>query len=55
MKYFHIILVVHTLLTITMSSLSLDKESFDFVYEYLKEKRNMKKKKNDKCKQITII
>ena len=42
MKYFHIVLVVHTLLTIMTYSLYLDKKSFDFVYEYLKEKRNIK-------------
>ncbi len=34
MKYFHIILVVHTLLTIMSYSLCLSKDSFEFVYGY---------------------
>ena len=55
MKYFHVILVVHTLLTIMNYWLYWDETSFNFIYNYLKEKRNMKKKKSDKCKQITIV
>ncbi len=55
MKYFHIILVVHTLLTIMSYGLCLSKDSFEFVYGYLKEKRNIKKKKSSKTKQITIV
>jgi hypothetical protein len=42
MKYFHVVLVVHTLLTIMTYSLYCDKKSFDFVLWYLKEKRNIK-------------
>lgn len=45
MKYLHIILVVHTLLIIMTDTLYWNKNSFEFVYEYLKEKRNMKSKK----------
>ncbi len=55
MKYFHIILVVHTLLTIMSYGLCLSKDSFEFVYGYLKEKRNIKKKKGSITKQITIV
>lgn len=55
MKYFHIILVVHTLLTIMTYSLYLNKKSFTFVYEYLKEKRNMKKRKDDKYEKISVV
>lgn len=49
MKYLHIILVVHTLLIIMTDALYWNKSSFEFVYSYLKEKRNMKSKK------ITLI
>jgi len=49
MKYLHIILVVHTLLIIMTDTLYWNKSSFEFVYSYLKEKRNMKSKK------ITLI
>lgn len=55
MKYFHIILLVHTILIIMVYRLSLDNKSFNYIYEFLKEKRNIKKKKWDKIKKITIV
>ena len=51
MKYLHIVLLVHTLLYIMLYSLSLNEKSFNFVYEFLKEKRNIK----NITKKITII
>ena len=54
MKYFHTILVVHTLLTIVKYNLYVDKKSFDFVYKYLKEKRNIKEKIG-KVRNVTIV
>ena len=54
MKYFHIILLVHSMLAIVTYRLTLNKASFNYVYEYLKEKRNMKIKKWDKEKKVTI-
>ncbi len=55
MKYFHIVLLVHTLLTTMVYRLYLNDNSFNFIYDFLKEKRNMKKKKWDDFKQITLI
>ena len=55
MKYFHIVLLVHTLLTIMVYRLYLNDNSFNYIYDFLKDKRNMKKKKWDKIKQITLI
>ncbi len=55
MKYFHIILLVHTLLTIMVYRLYLNDKSFHYVYNFLKEKRNIKNKKWDKFKKITLI
>ena len=55
MKYFHIVLLVHTLLTIMVYRLYLNDNSFNYIYEFLKEKRNMKKKKWDNLKQVTLI
>ena len=55
MKYFHIILLVHTMLTIMIYRLSWDEKSFNYIYEYLKEKRNIKKIKWEKNKKITIV
>lgn len=49
MKYLHIVLVVHTLLIVMTYTLYWNRSSFEFVYWYLKEKRNMKSKK------ITLI
>ena len=54
MKYLHIVLLVHTLLTIMNHRIALNKESFNFIYRYLKEKRNIKKKKTDNHRKITI-
>lgn len=55
MKYFHIILLVHTILTILIHRELLNKKTFDYIYEFLKEKRNIKKKKWDISKKITIF
>ena len=55
MKYLHMILMVHTLLTIMTYCLYLDENSFNFIYDYLKEKRNMKKKKDHKYKKVTLV
>jgi hypothetical protein len=35
--------------------LYLNDNSFNYIYDFLKEKRNMKKKKWDNSKQITLI
>ena len=51
MKYLHVILLVHTLLYIMLYSLAKNEKSFNFVYNYLKKKRNMK----NKLKKITIM
>ena len=42
MKYLHIALLVHTLLYITLFTLIQNKKSYKYIYEYLKEKRNIK-------------
>jgi|SaaInlStandDraft_4_1057021.scaffolds.fasta_scaffold23934_1 hypothetical protein len=51
MKYLHIALLVHTLLYITLFTLIQNKKSYKYIYEYLKEKRNIK---NDRWK-ITMM
>jgi len=51
MKYLHIVLLIHTLLYIMLYSLIESKESFNFVYDFLKEKRNIK----NNLKKITIM
>jgi len=42
MKYFHICILVHTLLYITLSYIYLDLDTKIFIYDYLKKKRNIK-------------
>ncbi len=44
MRYLHVVLLVHTLLYIMIYSLTQNKILFDFVYGFLKEKRNIKQK-----------
>ena len=46
MKYLHIILLVHTLIYIMLFWLTQSYNSFNFVYDFLKEKRNIKNKTN---------
>lgn len=54
MKYLHIILLVHTITYIMLSSLTQSHNSFNFVYDFLKEKRNIKNKTNW-IKKITFM
>jgi hypothetical protein len=42
MKYLHICILVHTLLYITLSYIYIDLDTKIFIYDYLKEKRNIK-------------
>lgn len=51
MKYLHVVLLVHTLLYIMIYSLTQNRKSFDFIYNFLKEKRNIK----HKTKKITVM
>jgi hypothetical protein len=51
MKYLHVVLLVHTLLYIMLYSLIKNKKSFNFIYNYLKKKRNIK----NSLKKITIM
>lgn len=51
MKYLHVVLLVHTLLYIMLYSITISKKSFNFVYDFLKEKRNIK----NNLKKITIM
>jgi len=51
MKYLHVVLLVHTLLYIMLYSLTKNEKSFNFVYNYLKKKRNIK----NNLKKITIM
>ncbi|MDQ7023377.1 MAG: transposase [Candidatus Gracilibacteria bacterium] len=46
MKYLHIILLVHTLTYIMLFGLTQSHNNFIFVYDFLKEKRNIKNKSN---------
>ena len=54
MKYLHIILLVHTLIYIMLFWLTESHNNFNFVYDFLKEKRNIKNKKNW-IKKITFM
>jgi transposase len=45
-KYLHIILLVHTLTYIMLFSLTQSHNNFNFVYDFLKEKRNIKNEIN---------
>lgn len=51
MKYLHVILLVHTLLYIMLYSLTKSKKSFNIIYNYLRNKRNIK----NNFKKITIM
>jgi len=54
MKYLHVALLVHTLLYIMLYSITQNKNSFNFIYNLLEEKRNIKNIEN-KFKKITIM
>ncbi|MDQ7022252.1 MAG: transposase [Candidatus Gracilibacteria bacterium] len=54
MKYLHIILLVHTLTYIMLFGLTQNHNNFIFVYDFLKEKRNIKNKSNG-VKKITFM
>jgi hypothetical protein len=53
-KYLHIILLVHTLTYIMLFSLTQSHNNFNFVYDFLKEKRNIKNEINW-IKKITFM
>jgi hypothetical protein len=44
MKYLHIVLLVHTIIYIMLFTLTESHNHFNFVYDFLKEKRNIKNK-----------
>ena len=44
MKYFHICILIHSLLYITLAYIELNIESKNTIYNFLKEKRNIKNK-----------
>ena len=54
MKYLHVILLVHSLIYIMLFSLTVKQKEFNFVYDFLKEKRNIKNN-NWWFKRITFM